>query len=211
MEQWNGRSCADCALCGCKSDGKRPDFCLADSLDREMLEESVRLSSEGEEGRIMRVAASVEHDGYLKWCRVRELVEFSKRMGYRRLGIATCVGMIRETRILTDILRSHGFEVFGIACKAGSVPKTDVGIDPVCCEIGRYMCNPILQAEVLNREHTDLNIIMGLCMGHDCLFNRHSEAPVTTLVVKDRVLAHNPAGALYNADGFYRGLMGDGR
>jgi len=45
---------------------------------------------------------------------------------------------------------------------------------------------------------------VGLCVGHDMLFTRHSRAPVTTLVVKDRVLAHNPAGALYS--GYYRGL-----
>lgn len=47
---------------------------------------------------------------------------------------------------------------------------------------------------------------MGLCVGHDCLFNRHSAAPVTTLVAKDRVLANNPAGALYTAGSYYRKL-----
>lgn len=39
--------------------------------------------------------------------------------------------------------------------------------------------------------------------GKDCApalpDTKHSQAPVTTLVVKDRVLAHNPAGALYSA------------
>ncbi len=63
------------------------------------------------------------------------------------------------------------------------------------------MCNPIGQALVLNKEKTDLNIILGLCIGHDILFTQHSAAPVTTLAVKDRVLAHNPLGALYS--GYY--------
>ena len=49
-----------------------------------------------------------------------------------------------------------------------------------------------------NKETTDLNIILGLCIGHDILFTQHSEAPVTTIVVKDRVLAHNPVGAIYS-------------
>lgn len=89
------------------------------------------------------------------------------------------------------------------------IPKTEVGIDPICCEVGPMTCNPVLQAEVLNREGTELNIVMGLCVGHDSLFYRHSSAPVTTLVSKDRVLANNPAGALYNARSYYRGLMGD--
>ena len=39
----------------------------------------------------------------------------------------------------------------------------------------------------LNKEETDLNILVGLCVGHDSLFYKYSKAPVTTLVVKDRV------------------------
>lgn len=65
------------------------------------------------------------------------------------------------------------------------------------------MCNPILQAELLNQQNTEFNIALGLCVGHDSLFYKYSGALVTTMVVKDRVLAHNPAGALYCADGYY--------
>ena len=60
------------------------------------------------------------------------------------------------------------------------------------------MCNPLGQATVLNNEGTELNIILGLCIGHDILFNQYSAAPVTTLAVKDRVLTHNPLGAVYS-------------
>jgi len=59
------------------------------------------------------------------------------------------------------------------------------------------MCNPIAQAQILNEQLTDFNIVVGLCVGHDSLFFKHSEAPVTVLVAKDRVLGHNPAAALY--------------
>ncbi|GHV11626.1 hypothetical protein AGMMS49938_02650 [Fibrobacterales bacterium] len=65
------------------------------------------------------------------------------------------------------------------------------------------MCNPVMQAELLNEQKTDLNIIMGLCVGHDMLFSGASKAPVTTLVVKDRVLCHNPVGALYTSTSIY--------
>lgn len=34
----------------------------------------------------------------------------------------------------------------------------------------------------------------------------HSKAPVTVLVVKDRVLGHNPVAALYTAETYYRRL-----
>ena len=120
-------------------------------------------------------------------------------MGVHKIGIATCVGLIRETRTLADVLRAWGFEVYGVACKAGAVPKPEMGIDPQCCAIGQNSCNPILQTELLNREKTGLNIVMGLCVGHDSLFYRYSEAMVTTLVTKDRVYGHNPVAALYTA------------
>ncbi len=125
-------------------------------------------------------------------------------MGFKKIGIATCVGLIRETRMLTKILRHHGFEVYGIACKVGAQPKTSVGIREECCAVGANMCNPILQAKLLNAAKTDLNIVMGLCVGHDSLFYKYAEGLTTTMVVKDRVTGHNPAAAIYNAESYYQ-------
>ena len=82
--------------------------------------------------------------------------------------------------------------------------KTEVGIPKTCENTGVNMCNPILQAKMLNAEHTDLNIVMGLCVGHDSMFYKYSKQMVTTLVAKDRVLAHNPCGAIYCAEGYYK-------
>ena len=72
------------------------------------------------------------------------------------------------------------------------------------------MCNPILQAKLLNRAKTDLNVVIGLCVGHDSLFYKYAEALTTTLVTKDRVLGHNPAAALHQADSYYhKRLLGE--
>ena len=38
-------------------------------------------------------------------------------------------------------------------------------------------------------------------MGHDIIFNQYSKAPVSTLIVKDRVTGNNPAAAIY---GYHR-------
>jgi uncharacterized metal-binding protein len=77
---------------------------------------------------------------------------------------------------------------------------------------GDAMCNPVSQAMLLNGEGTDVNVIMGLCVGHDMLFTKFSHQPVTTLVVKDRVLCHNTVGALYGADGmYYKRLYGQAK
>lgn len=199
------RSCADCGIVNCKGLGKTyPPFCQTVHMDPAILQNAMECYEDKENRKIMQTAAQVEYEGYCRWCRVEETVEFAKRMGYQKIGIACCVGLIRETRILADILRHHGFDVFGIACKAGATPKTAVGIDPDCCSIGANMCNPILQAKTLEKEGTDFNIVVGLCVGHDTLFYKYTKAPTTTLIVKDRVTGNNPAAALYTSQSYYR-------
>jgi uncharacterized metal-binding protein len=69
------------------------------------------------------------------------------------------------------------------------------------------MCNPITQAEILNTEKTEFNIMVGLCVGHDSLFLQHVKAPTTVLIVKDRVFGHNPAAALYLSGSYYKKLL----
>lgn len=201
------RSCIDCGTTNCNlQDSVYPDFCLTTGIDEKVLTRAMAAYENPENRKMSQVSASVEHDGYMQWTRVEELMVFSERMGYKKLGIATCVGLIRESRTLAQILRNHGFEVYGVACKCGVQKKASVGCDPSCDELGPNMCNPVLQAELLNEEGTDFNVTMGLCVGHDSLFYKHSKAPVTTLVAKDRVLAHNPCAALYQADAYYKRL-----
>jgi len=64
------------------------------------------------------------------------------------------------------------------------------------------MCNPIAQAEILNSEETEFNVMVGLCVGHDALFLKYAHAPTTVLIAKDRVFGHNPAAGSY-----YRKLL----
>lgn len=177
-------------------------------MDPDFKEGVLKKYDEDNNKQIMQTAAEVEYDGYCRLTRVEETLEFAKRMGFKKIGIATCAGLIAETRALTKILRSHGFEVYGVCCKCGATPKDSVGIDEKCKQIGQNMCNPILQAESLNKEKTDMNIVMDLCVGHDSLFYKYSDAVTTTLVAKDRVLAHNPVGALYTSTSYYSKLVG---
>ena len=69
------------------------------------------------------------------------------------------------------------------------------------------MCNPIGQAHFLNEQNVKFNIAIDLCVGHDSLFYNYSNAPVTTLVAKDRALAHNPCGAIYCAEGYFKNKL----
>lgn len=205
----DNRSCVDCGILNCKTrDKEYPEFCLTAELTQETIEKVRALYEEEENNKVSVISAQIENEFYLRYTRVEEVIEFACRMGYKKIGIATCVGLIEESRILARILRKNGFEVYGAVCKIGSFLKTEVGVPQEdITRTGAVMCNPIMQAEVLNQAGTDFNVVMGLCVGHDSLFYKYSEALVTTLVAKDRVLAHNPAGALYQAGAYYKKLL----
>ena len=121
------------------------------------------------------------------------------------------MGLMREAEIARDIFIAGGFEVFTVCCKAGSIDKKSMGVkDEEKVHPGRFeaMCNPVGQAALLAEAGTELNVLIGLCVGHDSIFFMHSKAPVTVLVVKDRVLGHNPVAALYTSSTYYRRLRG---
>jgi uncharacterized metal-binding protein len=130
-------------------------------------------------------------------------------MGWHRVGIATCIGLLEESSRLAEILEAQGLEPVSVCCKVGSVDKMQLGLreeDKVRPGTFEPLCNPIAQAEILNRAGTDMNVIMGLCVGHDMIFTRHASAPTTTLVAKDRVTGHNPAAALYGTHFYFKRL-----
>ena len=131
-------------------------------------------------------------------------MEYARRTGARKLGIAVCSGLLGEGRTLARILRANGFDVYGMACKVGSLTRAELGVADSCCDYGAVSCDPLLQARLLNEAGTDLNIVMGLCVGHDTLFYRHSHAPTTTLVTKDHVTGHNACAGLYASKSVYR-------
>ena len=119
--------------------------------------------------------------------RLEELKNYAQRAGLKRIGIAHCVSMPKEASVVCQFL-SEDFEVFSVDCKWGHIRKKDLlGGDG-----SSIMCNPSGQAEYLKENKTELNISMGLCVGHDMIFSQKSNVAVTTLVVKDRVNNHNP-------------------
>ena len=134
-------------------------------------------------------------------------------MKYKRLGIAFCGGLHSEARAFSDILNAQDFTVVSVMCKCGGISKEKLNVsDEQKIRIGEFepMCNPIIQATILNEEETDFNILVGLCVGHDSLFFKYSKAFTTVLIAKDRVLGHNPAVALYTSGSYYARLLRPG-
>ena len=205
MEKNTTLSCVDCGTQNCKFKTKTyPDFCLTTNLSEEDSRWALERYDEDRNHDIMVASAEVEYEGYCSLTRVEEIMEFARKINARKIGIANCIGLINEARIFARILRANGFEVYSVICKVAGKPKSSVGIPAVCESIGAAMCNPILQARLLNNAQTDLNVVIGLCVGHDSLFYKYSDAYVTTLVTKDRVTGNNPAAALYTAQSYYK-------
>ena len=196
-----------------ESERRGPGFCPS-KMDADSIDRARELYRDPEIQRIAHASALVESEGYCKWTRVEEICAFAKKLGFRKIGIATCFSFVDLARTLSGILESHGFDVASAACKNGGIAKEEIGLrDDEKIRPGSYepMCNPISQAELLNSAGCELNIVLGLCVGHDSLFFRHSKGLATTLVAKDRVLAHNPVGALQLADTYFQRVWGPHR
>lgn len=179
----------------------------------EKIEEIKKYYLEEENMRLSHNSALVEAEGYCQLTRIQEIILFANKCNFTKLGLAFCIGLANEAEIFANILRYHGFEVDSIVCKNGSISKKFININKEqqvrpACEF-EPMCNPIGQAKFLNSRGTQLNILLGLCVGHDSLFIKYSEAPVTVFAVKDRVLGHNPIAAIYTANSYYNKKLFD--
>ena len=194
--------CVFCGVQACReeSPASLPGNCPA-QVSPGIVADSARAYDDPALRNIAQAAARTESAGYCRWTRLEEIMEFAKRAGFGRLGIAFCVGLSEEARAIQKVFEENGFEVASVACKTGSHPKEQLGLaDAEKVRPGGFepMCNPAGHAMLLNAARTDLNVLVGLCVGHDSSFIKFSEAPVTVAVVKDRVLGHNPVAAIHS-------------
>lgn len=222
MADYEGPVCAQCGVKACDAEpGTKtpPRFCPMEG-EPELLAAVKQTYLDDPMLRAMAAeSARTEAAGYCKSTRVEEIMDFARRMGWRHLGIAHCIGLMEEARAAKDIFEAGGFEVSTACCKVGSIPKEDMGLeDSDKVRPGQFepICSPVGQAALLAKVGTEFNVLIGLCVGHDSMFFTHSKAPVTVLVAKDRVLGHNPVAALYTSHSYYRRLrqgdspVGDG-
>ena len=144
-----------------------------------------------------KAASTIEGRYYGKETRLGEIILFAKELGYKKIGLAFCIGLSEEAKVIDEIFSRH-FEVISVCCKVCGIDKKNFDLPQISSRNQEVMCNPAGQAQLLNDAETQLNVLCGLCVGHDAIFSKLSEAPVTTLIAKDRVLANNPAGAIYS-------------
>lgn len=223
MEKELKPQCARCnvevRLCRTR-EGTGPKFCPTKN-QRQETERALEKYKDPETMRFAKTASLQEAECYVRRdekpfvlrptkTRVEEVIEFAKKMGYKKLGVAFCGGLFTEGNTFVRVLEKNGFDVVSVCCKVGCVPKEFLGLaDHEKVRVGteESMCNPITQAELLNEQGTEFNVLVGLCVGHDALFLKNAKALTTVLVAKDRVLGHNPVAALYGTKGYFQRLM----
>lgn len=136
--------------------------------------------------------------------RLRYVIDLCKKMGYKKLGFAFCVGFRDEAKLYSKILRAHGFEVVSVGCCNGGFNISEHGVPlPPNCDFDAA-CNPLGQARLMNEQQVEFNLVMGLCAGHDSLFMKHARAMSTVITVKDPATGHCPPAALYLYEQYYR-------
>ncbi|NQT57913.1 MAG: DUF1847 domain-containing protein [Bacteroidetes bacterium] len=146
--------------------------------------------------KIVQAAAILVDDGRAgTLSRIEELVEFARLMNYQRIGLAYCYGMESTASAVRDIFTANGLKTVGVSCTVGGFSQSEINENSTLTGVS---CNPLNQAAQLNQEKVDLAVVIGLCLGHDILFNREFKSDITTLIVKDRPNEHAPFVGIRN-------------
>ena len=191
----------DCANCNCNH------MCYTKGKSFVDIDQDKALANfDAEEKKIMKAAANVEATFYMKYSRLQETAEFAKRMGYKTIGLGFCMGIQDEAKLFARYFTQQGFEVKSVCCKNCGINKDVLKLKKVSKDNPvEPMCNPKGQAQYLNEHGAELFVSAGLCVGHDALFAKACNGPVTTLVVKDRVLGNNPMSVVYSS--YWKGKL----
>ena len=108
-----------CALCNDKR-------CYEGKDCTDVRSKAIKVS--GEELQSIRVSAHIESKYYMQKTRLEELILYAKGMEYKRLGIAFCIGLEDEAKIIHEIL-SKDFEVHSVCCKVCGFDKSEFDLE----------------------------------------------------------------------------------
>jgi hypothetical protein len=124
--------------------------------------------------------------------KLEEVRQWARNAGIKKIGIAYCASTQKEAEAVQAKL-SDEFEVIMAGCKIGKIPLADIlGED-----VPGLACNPIGQAKFLEEAGCEMVLVIGLCLGHDMIFQRHCKLPMSVFIVKDRAHKHNPMASLF--------------
>ena len=115
-------TCSDCGVPNCYREERTfPDFCLTEAIEPDKLDGITdQYRGEGQDAIIARASAEVEGTYYGQLTRVEEIIAFANRIGAKKIGLATCIGLAEETKIFVKVLKINGLEPYSVICKIGS-------------------------------------------------------------------------------------------
>ena len=140
-----------CAVCETKSCRRGKD-CFGEADGHQALYEHERV------GRVHKAASAIEARHYCKEPRLGEVILFARELGCRTVGLAFCVGLSDEAKVIEQI-RSEHFDVVSVCCKVSGIEKETLDLEQIKSDGSEVMCNPAGQADLLNRAGTELNIV----------------------------------------------------
>lgn len=157
--------------------------------DREKLIEDYKNLSEADKN-VLNNSYEVVIGTNASASRIEEIKEFCRKMGYKKIGFAFCKGLRKYGEILDEMFAKE-FEVYSVCCNVGAVTRDEINVPKMTESAEELACNPLGEAECLNKADVDFVIMVGFCLGHEQLFSKNINAPATTLIVKDRKHRHN--------------------
>ena len=103
--------CSECGFLNCYRQEKSfPDFCPGKAVEpNDLANVTLEYCEDSGDAKIARAAAEVEGLYYGKLTRVEEILAFARRLDARKIGLATCIGLIEETRIFSKIVKKKRF------------------------------------------------------------------------------------------------------
>lgn len=192
--------CAKCpsklCLMGPSDDG--PNDCPM-KTSPDIYDDARNIVAQPDVQHMFRGVATTWRDTALSKNRIEEVITYAQNMSFKKLGLAFCIGLADQAKVVSALFEDRGFDVISGCCMTGGFSSDDVGLskeDKIYADGRQPQCNPVGQALIMNKCETDLNVLLGLCVGDDALFIKHSDAPITVLAVKDRIHAHNPLGSI---------------
>ncbi|MDI6819623.1 MAG: DUF1847 domain-containing protein [Candidatus Hodarchaeaceae archaeon] len=143
--------------------------------------------------KLYQKSSSLEVEGYMRYPRVKEPIRLAEGMGWNKLGMAFCIGLSEEAKKLQEVLKCTVLKFIRLCVKLVALRRKNS-----LPERKRSRMQSNSPSDGPQRGWNGFERHRGSLHRPRHLFQRYSKAPTTTLIVKDRVLAHNPVGALYS-------------
>ncbi len=104
-------TCAKCNVLACGSQDpavreKMPKNCPM--REKEKMDGAYEKYALEENHEFYVSCSEIEGEGYCQWPRLKETVEFCKKMGYKKIGLAFCRGLRKEARVVADLFTCPG-------------------------------------------------------------------------------------------------------